>query len=144
MNKNRRSFRVGLLSCGLLVLLAVVPILLMWQQAQLEHAARIKAAPHITAEYLTSTYEKDRTAAHHQFDGKMIVLTGSVSGMDEGLIGDGCIHIGGAIECDVGGNFRGVGVGQQVTIMGICDGMGAYGEIFLHNCSRLQQAGANE
>ena len=54
-----------------------------------QQAARIAAAPRLTADDLTAAYQKHPDSAHRQFDHQFIVLTGYVTGLDEGLIGDG-------------------------------------------------------
>ena len=132
--KHRRLLFLSLLVVALLVGGCG---LWVWQSRQ-QFETRISAAPRISAEYLASVYEHNRATTGQQYDGKLIVLTGTVSGMGEGLIGDDCIHIGTSIECDVGGHFDGVARGQDVTLAGVCKGMDAYGMIFVESCSILQ------
>ena len=99
-----------------------------------QESVRIAAAPHVTDASLTAAYQKNAQTAGRRFDHKMVVVTGTVAGMDEGLFGDGCIHMGGAVVCDVGGHFGGTGWGQHVAVVGICEGMDANGNLNLNEC----------
>lgn len=101
-----------------------------------QEAEQIAAAPHLTAEDLTAAYEQKKAVARRKFDQKFIVLTGYVSGLDEGLIGDGAVHMG-AIECNVGGEYGSCRAGQTCTLVGTCDGIDAYGSIHFSNCRTL-------
>jgi hypothetical protein len=139
-------------SCLVLILLYLV-------QTKLE-VARIAAAPHITDEYLIDAYEKHLASARQRFDHQLIVLTGEMSGYDEGLIGDGAVHMG-SIECDPGashdsftlslvkawlspvgiGGYRDIPcqAGRPCTLLGVCEGIDKYGEIHLSECRTIHR-----
>jgi hypothetical protein len=123
--------------CVLLVflVLAVGQIVLIIQ----DHA-RIAAAPRLTAEALDRAYQKQSGAAKRQYDHKFLIVTGYVSGVDEGLLGDGAIHLadsGGDIECDVDDHYGDCVVNQPCTVAGVCDGIDSYYVIHFSDCRVL-------
>lgn len=104
------------------VLMSVIWAVAIGQQIMRREALR--TAPKVTVEELNVAYRKDRAHARRQFAGRLIIITGTVLGMDEGLFGDGAIHLGGGqdleVECDVGSQFGMVKLGQTARAAGVC------------------------
>ena len=103
-----------------------------------EEASRIAAAPRVTDDDLTLAYKRNQEAARRRFDHKRLIVTGTVGGMDEGLFGDGCIHMGEAVICDVGGHFGGAASGRSAMVVGTCKGKDAYGAIWISDAYVLK------
>src|ERR1051326_8408641 len=123
---------------ALIVLAIGLCILLVQAIRTRRENARIATAPRISAEAFSSAYQKHSAIASKQFDHKLLVLTGIVSGKDEGLLGDGAIHmacdVGMDIQCDVGDKYGGCSFGRECTVVGMCEGMDTYGGIRLSVC----------
>lgn len=101
-------------------------------------AEEIAKAPHVSDDTLFSAYTKNSKTAQKKFDGKIIVVTGIDCGEDEGLFGDGCIHMENVV-CDVGSHFDAAAVSHPVTVVGMCKGRDAYGNICISNARVLSQ-----
>jgi hypothetical protein len=119
-------------------LLLVLALLLVYAVQVRRESAHIAAAPRLSVDMLTLAYQKHTAMAHKQYDHKFLVLTGYVTGKDEGLFGDGAIHMGGdygEITCDM--NYGDCMVGQSCTVAGTCNGIDSYGMIRFSECRVL-------
>jgi len=101
-----------------------------------QEAARTAAAPHLKAEELIRVYEKAPGLLGKRYDHKFIVVTGTVDGMDAGLLGDGCLYMG-AINCDVSGEFGPCRGRATCTVAGTCEGKDENGVIHIANGREL-------
>lgn len=132
-----RSLQLFITGAVLVVLIAGLSWIALSDRSKRD-AEMIARAPHVSDDGLTSAYAKNIRAAQKRFDGKIIVIRGVDGGEDEGLFGDGCIHMGDVL-CDVGSRFEAAAVGKQVTVIGRCKGRDAYGEIYLSDARVLGQ-----
>jgi hypothetical protein len=127
-NRWRRRVKAELtavLAFGLVSFLEVLTA-----QANREDAA----APHVTSSYLTSIYAKDDRAAIKRVEQKRIVVTGSVLGDEEGLIGcGGPDRLESNIMFDDSVGSQSLHDGQVVSIIGTCEGGDLYGNISLND-----------
>jgi hypothetical protein len=120
------------------VVAAVALTALMVQRIGNEReAAQIKAAPHVTSIELIAICKSGREA-QKQVLKRLVVVTGYVDGADEGLIGDGALHMGN-IECDVDGHYGPCKVGSNCTVVGTCEGIDQYGLVLLREARALQR-----
>lgn len=77
---------------------------------------------------LYRSYITDSVAAHRDFDGKILRLTGEVVGVTQNLQKEQVLFLktlgGGNINCTMEKPAPGITTGKVVTVKGICSGLG--------------------
>lgn len=96
----------------------------------------------ITAEKLSSEYMADEDIADAKYKGKVLSVTGMVTGIDENLVGTYFVKLSGGSIADIeiqcifdknsGAQVAALQVDETITVSGICDG--AYAAVKLVQC----------
>lgn len=125
MKKNTRN--IVLFAAGLVFLTGALIAVNMYNEGPVNVAASkaIEANP-VT---LYTSYLTDSVSAHKSYDGKIVKLTGEVSGVSENTQNQQVILIktsaaGGNINCTMEKGSAGITAGTMITVKGICSGMG--------------------
>ena len=123
----QRRTKIGmttLIAGGLICFFGVVTI-------QLSH--EVTTSTYISSEYLSSIYAKNDMPAIKRLVHKRIVVTGAMSGGDEGLLGNGIPEQMNDIEYDDLVGNDSLRDGQTTSIIGTLESRDAYGKIHLAN-----------
>jgi hypothetical protein len=125
MKKNTRHFNLW---AGCIVFLAGALIAFNMYNKGPVDVAQSKAIE-VDPVQLYNAYITDSVAAHKNYDGKIVILTGEVSGISENTQKQQVILIktsatGGNINCTMDKAVPNVVAGRKLTVKGMCSGIG--------------------